>query len=102
MGELSERLPEGGGVGDRHLRPQEDHEGNPDRLWQSRQTKEKVKVRKKKNAAKKQRLRLFILRVNQNHRRRLQQSSTKPKKNFFSNLVFGWEKTKSCFRKTKN
>ena len=41
MGELSERLPEGGGVGDRHLRPQEDHQGNPDRLRQSRQ--EKVK-----------------------------------------------------------
>ena len=37
MGELSERLPEGGGVGDRHLRPQEDHQGNPDRLRQSRQ-----------------------------------------------------------------
>ena len=32
VGELSERLPEGGSVGDRHLRPQEDHEGNPDRL----------------------------------------------------------------------
>ena len=47
VGELSERLPEGGSVGDRHLRPQEDHEGNPDRLWQSRQTKEKVKVCKK-------------------------------------------------------
>ena len=41
MGEFSERVPEGGGVGDRHLRPQEDHQGNPDRLRQSRQ--EKVK-----------------------------------------------------------
>ena len=36
MGELPERLPEGGGAGDRHLGPQEDHQGNPDRLWQSR------------------------------------------------------------------
>ena len=44
MGELSERLPEGGGVGDRHLRPQEDHQGNPDRLRQSRQEKVKEKV----------------------------------------------------------
>ena len=32
MGELSQRLPEGGGAGDRHLGPQEDHQGNPDRL----------------------------------------------------------------------
>jgi len=33
---------------------------------------------------------LFILRVNQNHRRRLHHSSTKPEKNFFSgaNLIF--------------
>ena len=51
MGELSERLPEGGGVGDRHLRPQEDHQGNPDRLRQSRQ--EKVK----KSCTNKQKLR---------------------------------------------
>ena len=42
VGELPERLPEGGGVGDRHLRSQEDHQGNPDRLWQSRKA-EKVK-----------------------------------------------------------
>ena len=41
MGELSECLPEGGGAGDWHLGPQEDHQGNPDRLRQSRQ--EKVK-----------------------------------------------------------
>ena len=46
MGELSQRLPEGGGAGDRHLGPQEDHQGNPDRLWQSRKT-EKVKKCKK-------------------------------------------------------
>ena len=47
MGELAERLPEGGGAGDRHLRSQEDHQGNPDRLWQSRQA-EKVKKNAKK------------------------------------------------------
>merc|ERR1712156_978413 len=49
VGELSERLPEGGGVGDRHLRPQEDHQGNPDRLRQSRQEKVKTKLYKQTN-----------------------------------------------------
>ena len=44
VGQLSERLPEGGGVRDRHIRPQEDHQGNPDRLRQSRQEKVKEKV----------------------------------------------------------
>ena len=49
VGELSERLPEGGGVGDRHLRPQEDHQGNPDRLRQSRQEKVNKKLYKQTN-----------------------------------------------------
>ena len=49
MGELSERVPEGGGVGDRHLRPQEDHQGNPDRLRQSRQEKVNKKLYKQTN-----------------------------------------------------
>ena len=48
MGELSQRLPEGGGVGDRHIRPQEDHQGNPDRLRQSRQEKVNKVVQTKK------------------------------------------------------
>ena len=49
VGEISQRLPEGGGVGDRHLRPQEDHQGNPDRLRQSRQEKVKTKLYKQTN-----------------------------------------------------
>ena len=52
VGELSERLPEGGGVGDRHLRPQEDHQGNPDRLRQSRQEKVNKKLYKQTNKQK--------------------------------------------------
>ena len=52
MGELSERVPEGGGVGDRHLRPQEDHQGNPDRLRQSRQEKVKKSCTNKKKLRK--------------------------------------------------
>ena len=47
MGELSERVPEGGGVGDRHLRPQEDHQGNPDRVRQSWQEKVKKLYKQK-------------------------------------------------------
>jgi len=52
------------------------------------------KKMRKKNAA----VALFILRVNQNHRRRrLHHSSTKPGENFFSgaNLIF--RKTKILF-----
>jgi len=52
------------------------------------------KKMRNKNAA----VALFILRVNQNHRRRrLQHSSTKPEGNFFSgsNLIF--RKTKILF-----
>ena len=51
MGELSERLPEGGGAGDRDLGPQEDHQGNPDRLWQSRKKEVKKKVQKTEDAS---------------------------------------------------
>ena len=56
MGELSQRLPEGGGAGDRHLGPQEDHQGNPDRLRQSGKAEKVKKCKKlcKKGKAKKQ------------------------------------------------
>merc|ERR1719319_2188526 len=37
VGELAKCLPEGGGAGDRHHRPKEDHQGNPDPVRQSRQ-----------------------------------------------------------------
>jgi len=57
---------------------------------------QKIRGRQKSSVA------LFILRVNQNHRRRLHHSSTKPEKNFFSgaNLIF--QKQKSFSHKTEN
>ena len=60
MGKLSQRLPEGGGVGDRHLRPQEDHQGNPDRLRQSRQEKVNKKLYKKQTKLREQHRRTSI------------------------------------------
>ena len=36
VGELPQRLPEGRGSRDRHHRPKEDHQGNPDQLRQRR------------------------------------------------------------------
>ena len=60
MGKLSERLPEGGGVGDRHLRPQEDHQGNPDRLRQSWQKKVKQSCTNKQKKLGKQHRRTSI------------------------------------------
>jgi len=57
------------------------------------------KKMRKKNAA----VALFILRVNQNHRRRrLQHSSTKPEGNFFSGVNLIFPKQKSYSRKTEN
>jgi len=53
---------------------------------------QKIRGRQKSSVA------LFILRVNQNHRRRLHHSSTKPEENFFSgaNLIF--QKQKNLIR----